>query len=159
MMARRLEIDGWSSGLRFSACHVIPGHEKCGRLHGHTYAVHIRIKGRPNEQHIIADFGLVKEVLREVCEVLDHKVLLPKGNPDLKVRVEDGKVHVVMGKKDYSFPEEDVLVLDIPSATAEALARYILDLIAPRIVSDNLEEIDLGLDEGVGQGAWARNTY
>jgi len=159
MMARRLEIDGWSSGLRFSACHVIPGHEKCGRMHGHTYAVHIRIKGRPNDQHIIADFGLVKGVLREVCEELDHKVLLPNDNPHLKVKVDDGKVHVSMGEKEYSFPEEDVLVLDIPSATAEALARYILDRIAPRIVSDNLEEIDLGLDEGVGQGAWAKNTY
>ena len=158
-MARRLEIDGWSSGLRFSACHIIPGHEKCGRMHGHTYAVHIKIVGRPNEDHIIADFGLVKGAIREVCDELDHKILLPKGNPDLKVDHKEGKVLVTMGDKEYSFPEEDVLELDIPSATAEALARYILDRIAPKLERDNLEEIDLGLDEGVGQGAWARNTY
>ena len=158
-MAKRVEIDGWTSGLRFSACHIIPGHEKCGRLHGHSYAVHIRIIGKPNEKHIIADFGFIKGILREICDELDHKVILPQDNRDLKVNVEGGKVHVTMGKKEYSFPEEDVIILDIPSATAEALARYILDKIAPIIMSNNLEEIDLGLDEGVGQGAWAKNTY
>jgi 6-pyruvoyltetrahydropterin/6-carboxytetrahydropterin synthase len=128
-------------------------------MHGHTYAVHIRIVGRPNDQHIIADFGAVKNAIREVCDDLDHKILLPARNPNLKVAEEKGNIHVTSGEKDYSFPEEDVKVLDIPSATAEALARYILDRIAPGLEGENIEEIDLGLDEGVGQGAWARNTY
>ena len=35
----RLEIDGEHAGVKFSACHFIAGHEKCGRLHGHSYVV------------------------------------------------------------------------------------------------------------------------
>ncbi|MGB9372190.1 MAG: 6-carboxytetrahydropterin synthase, partial [Halobacteriota archaeon] len=34
-----IELDGWQAKLRFSACHFIPDHPKCGRLHGHTYAM------------------------------------------------------------------------------------------------------------------------
>ena len=158
-MARRLEIDGWSSGIRFSACHLIPGHEKCGRLHGHSYAVHIRIIGRPNKDHIIADFGEVKTVLREVCDELDHKMLVPTKNPRLKISKKGDNILIAHGKKTYSFPQEDVLELDIPSATAEGLARYILDRISPRLKRPNIKEIEVGLDEGVGQGAWAKNEF
>jgi len=158
-MARRLEIDGWSSGIRFSACHLIPGHEKCGRLHGHSYAVHIRIIGRPNDDNIIADFGEVKKVLREVCDELDHKMLVPTKNPRLKITKKGDNIIIVHGKKNYSFPQEDVLELDIPSATAEGLARYILDRISPRLKRPNIKEIEVGLDEGVGQGAWAKNEF
>jgi len=158
-MAHRLEIDGWSSGLRFSACHIIPGHEKCGRMHGHSYAVHIRIRGRPNKDHIIADFGEVKKVLREICEEMDHKMLVPTKNPLLKISHKGDNIIIEHGKKTYSFPKEDVLELPIPSATAEGLARYILDKIGPRLKQPNIEEIEVGLDEGVGQGAWAKETY
>ena len=158
-MARRLEMDGWSSGIRFSACHLIPGHEKCGRIHGHSYAVHIRIRGRPNADHIIADFGEIKKVLRDVCDELDHKMLVPTKNPMLKVTRKGKNLTIVSGNKTYSFPKEDVIELPIPSATAEGLARYILDRIGPKLRKSNIDEIELGLDEGVGQGAWAKNTY
>lgn len=158
-MSHLLEMDGWSSGFRFSACHLIPGHEKCGRLHGHSYAVHIRIHGELNKDHIIADFGEIKTVLREVCEELDHKMLVPTKNPQLKVTKKGDNIVVVHGKKTYSFPKEDVFELPIPSATAEGLARYILDRVGPKLKRSNIGQIEIGLDEGVGQGAWAKTTY
>jgi len=158
-MARRLELDGWSSGIRFSACHLIPGHEKCGRIHGHSYAVHIRIIGSPNDDHIIADFGEIKKALRDICDELDHKMLVPTKNRYIKIKHSKGNVEVSSGKKTYSFPEEDVLELDIPSATAEGLARYILDRITPTLKRPNIEEIEVGLDEGIGQGAWAKKKF
>lgn len=158
-MARRVEIDGWASGIRFSACHMIPGHGKCGRMHGHTYAIHVRIKGRPNDQHMIADFQELKEALKEVCQELDHRVLVPSKSPEVEIARDGGDVVVKMSGKSYTFPEEDVTFLEIPAATAEALARYVLDRIEPRIKQNNVEEIEVGLDEGMGQGAWARNTY
>jgi 6-pyruvoyltetrahydropterin/6-carboxytetrahydropterin synthase len=158
-MSHLLEMDGWASGFRFSACHLIPGHEKCGRLHGHSYAVHIRVHGTPNKDHIIADFGEIKAVIREVCEELDHKMLVPTKNSQLKVTKKGNNIVVTHGKKTYSFPTEDVLTLPIPSATAEGLARYILDRISPKLKGPNIKKIEIGLDEGIGQGAWAQNTY
>jgi 6-pyruvoyl-tetrahydropterin synthase len=94
-----------------------------------------------------------------VCDELDHKMLVPTQNPHLKITKKGDNIIISHGKKTYSFPKEDVLELDIPSATAEGLARYILDKIGPRLKSPNIEEIEVGLDEGVGQGAWAKETY
>ncbi|MEA3295469.1 MAG: 6-carboxytetrahydropterin synthase [Euryarchaeota archaeon] len=38
--------------LRFSACHFIPDHPKCGKLYDHTYAINVRIEGKQVEEII-----------------------------------------------------------------------------------------------------------
>ncbi|RLF42165.1 MAG: 6-pyruvoyl tetrahydropterin synthase family protein, partial [Thermoplasmata archaeon] len=44
-MMSYIEIDGWRANIRFSSAHIIPEYDKCGRLHGHTYAIHAKIYG------------------------------------------------------------------------------------------------------------------
>ena len=56
-----LEIDGGYSGIRFSACHFIPRHEKCSRLHGHSYIVRLRLEGDIGEEGMIMDFVVLKK--------------------------------------------------------------------------------------------------
>ena len=73
-----LRIDGWRSNLRFSASHIIPGHPTCGRIHGHTYALSITVRGRQGEKGFIMDFNEVKKALAEIVEELDHRFLLPE---------------------------------------------------------------------------------
>ncbi|MBM4248500.1 MAG: 6-pyruvoyl tetrahydropterin synthase family protein [Euryarchaeota archaeon] len=156
----RLEIDGWSAGLKFSACHLIPGHEKCGRLHGHTYAVHVRLVGRKNEMGYIADFHEVKELVRRLIDRLDHRVLIPARHPSITVIRRRGSVELLVGKNRYTFPPGDVLLLDLPAVTAEQLSEYLLDRAAPAIARlGNVSELQLGLCEGVGQGAWAARKF
>jgi 6-pyruvoyltetrahydropterin/6-carboxytetrahydropterin synthase len=152
----RLEIDGWSAGLKFSACHFIPGHDKCGRLHGHTYAVHVRLEGEKNRFGYIADFYDVKKVIKDIIEELDHRVLIPKRHPDVKLAHDSKSVRMEVGAKKYLLPAEDVLLLDLPAVTAEHLAEYILGKAAPAIARmGKVSELQVGLYEGVGQGAWA----
>ncbi len=56
----------------FSAAHFIPGHLKCGEMHGHNYRVKAEIEGKVNEKTgMVVDFGKVKEVLRR----FDHQTL------------------------------------------------------------------------------------
>ena len=45
--------------------HFLPGHEKCGRLHGHTYKVEIVIEG-DHKKGMIIDFADLKKADREV---------------------------------------------------------------------------------------------
>ena len=71
-------MDGWRSNIRFSSAHIIHEYEKCGRLHGHTYAIHAKIYGEPDSKGIILDFSILKEKLREIADELDHKVLIPE---------------------------------------------------------------------------------
>ena len=52
--------------------HFLPGHPKCGPLHGHTYKVEIAIEGQP-EGGMIFDFADLKQVIREVLAHYDHR--------------------------------------------------------------------------------------
>ena len=60
-----IEIDGWRSNIRFSSAHIIPEYEKCGRLHGHTYAVHVKVRGLPDKNGIILDFSILKDIIKD----------------------------------------------------------------------------------------------
>ncbi len=155
----RLELDGWKLGLRFSACHIIPKHDKCGRLHGHTYTIHSRIIGSMNEQGIILDFEIIKNALRDVIVDLDHKLLVPQKNKKFKIEKSDD-IQLSLEDKKYTFPYEDVILLDIESATAESLANYILNKLLTIIdIPKNIHSIEIGIDEGWGQGAWVIKNF
>jgi 6-pyruvoyltetrahydropterin/6-carboxytetrahydropterin synthase len=52
--------------------HLLPGHTKCGRLHGHTYKVDVTIEGEQRGGMII-DFNELKGRTREVLHEYDHR--------------------------------------------------------------------------------------
>jgi 6-pyruvoyltetrahydropterin/6-carboxytetrahydropterin synthase len=152
-----LRVDGWSVGARFSVSHYIPHHEKCGRLHGHTYAVSCVFRGDIAEEgDMMVDFIAVKGALRELCDELDHHVLVPTENPNSEVVVNEEEVVVRTLGKRYVFPSEDVKLLPIRSTTAERLAEWFADHLLERLeLPSNVTHVDLGIEEGLGQGAWA----
>lgn len=150
-----LKIDGWESRIRFSASHIVPTIEKCERLHGHDYAVHLSVEGEPDSSGMIMDFILLKRVLREIVEELDHKVLLPAKSSLIKIE-EGDPTRIQVGEKSYSLPAEDVSIIDIGAASAEHLAQYILKKLVKEIeIPKSVNSLSVGVDEGPGQGAWA----
>ena len=52
--------------------HFLPGHAKCGQLHGHTYRVEVLIEGQPSGGMIV-DFAELKAQTREVLQQYDHR--------------------------------------------------------------------------------------
>ncbi|MET0554450.1 MAG: 6-pyruvoyl tetrahydropterin synthase family protein [Vicinamibacteria bacterium] len=52
--------------------HFLPGHPKCGQVHGHTYRVDVAIEGEHN-QGMIVDFNELKGKTREVLGRYDHR--------------------------------------------------------------------------------------
>ena len=149
----RLEIDGWSSKITFSATHIIPGHYKCGRLHGHDYAINATIEGSIGPGGVIMDFIIIKEFLRKVAEELDHKVLIPRR--DEGVREDGTAIHYSLSGKEYLFPTEDCALLDVGVASAEELANFVLARVMEKVhFPDNVTRVEIGVDEGEGQGAW-----
>lgn len=153
---KTLTIDGWRAGIRFSSCHIIPHHRKCSRLHGHTYIIHLKIKGYADESGFLMDFSIIKNALRTLADTLDHRVLLPGKNNHINVKESNGSVHVKYLEKEYMFPSEDVLILDIETLTAEILSEYVaMEFIRTATIPDNIISISAGVDEGPGQGAWS----
>ncbi|MBQ3686120.1 MAG: 6-pyruvoyl tetrahydropterin synthase family protein [Candidatus Methanomethylophilaceae archaeon] len=150
-----LEIDGGYSGIRFSACHFIPRHEKCSRLHGHSYIVRLRLEGDIGEEGMIMDFVVLKKKLREIIGELDHKTLLPTRSDDVKLTMDGDSVEAVSCGKRYVFPRMDVTLLDIPTTTAEEMSKMMAERMVAEIdIPDNVSSLSIGLDEERGQTAW-----
>ena len=56
------------------SAHFIPGHDKCGVLHGHTYKVEVVIEG-DNKSGMVIDFAELKKSIKETLSLYDHKTL------------------------------------------------------------------------------------
>lgn len=153
-----IELDGWQAKLRFSACHFIPDHPKCGRLHGHTYAISVRLEGTQAGEFIV-DFEDVKNMVMEICDSLDHMVLLARNDPRLKITEDNGyhTVEIIKSCKHYVLPGDDVVMLPISSVSAEDLCKYFLSELSSALkkngYADNITVLHLRVDEGIGQGA------
>jgi 6-pyruvoyltetrahydropterin/6-carboxytetrahydropterin synthase len=52
--------------------HFLPGHSKCGQIHGHTYKVEVIIEG-PASGGMVIDFNDLKARTREVLHRYDHR--------------------------------------------------------------------------------------
>ncbi len=148
-----LEIDGWQVGLKFSAAHFIPEHGKCSRLHGHDYGVRIRIYGE-QRNGIVYDFVELKHKVRAICDMLDHHVLIPTDNDAVSVTIDGDTVQVSHNNKNYTFPREDVVFINIQVPSAELLAVYIGRKVVEELsFPNNVKGVEVCVDEGPGQGA------
>jgi len=61
----------------FAAAHQLPNHlGKCKNLHGHTWKLEVCFYGRVNEDGMVIDFGLLKDLVNKtVIDLLDHSLL------------------------------------------------------------------------------------
>lgn len=150
-----LEIDGAHSGIRFSACHFIPRHEKCSRLHGHGYIVRLRLDGEIGQDGMVMDFAVLKKKLKAMIDEFDHRVILPTLSEIVKITDTNGSVEVISCGKRYVFPKEDVVFLEIHSTTAEEMSKYMAERMAAEVdMPPNVRTLSIGLDEERGQTAW-----
>lgn len=150
-MSYLLEIDGWKNNIRFSSAHMIFDHDKCGFLHGHTYAIHLKVFGEKDKNGFIIDFSILKSALKKIADQLDHRVLIPEKNDF--VTINNNEIEICHEEKKYILPKMDCVILPIKSSTVENLSEYLLEnLLSQLTITKNIKKICLGLDEGFGQG-------
>jgi 6-pyruvoyltetrahydropterin/6-carboxytetrahydropterin synthase len=111
--------------MHFSASHFVKSDEEVENLHGHNYALKIKLTGSLNDDGMVYDFRVVKTKALTICKTLDHKVLLPGESKTIRVTKADEFIEVTVGEKRYVFPEEDCVILPTKATTAELLAKYI----------------------------------
>ncbi len=146
--------------LVFASAHFITfrGH-RCEPLHGHNYRVGVTIEGAlDREGWYVVDFSELKQIMRQVCDEIDHKVLLPLRNPKLTIEEHDGSVRVAhTGTPKYVFPREDCALLDIPNTTVEMLAQYLASRVKSALTDlTTLSTLELEVEENFGQSATYR---
>lgn len=164
----KILINGIQSNLRFSSAHIIPGHESCGYIHGHSYFVDVEIEGeRSGDFDFVVDFKDVKAITKSMCDELDHRMLIPvynelidiKGFDKTKSSIFDLKkelmVHLKIDGKGYSLPSVDCVFLPLPYTSAEELAKFFAEYLAKKLSEDydNISYVSICVNEGIGQGA------
>lgn len=55
--------------------HYLPGHSRCGQLHGHTYKVEMVIDGEKGPDGMVVDFDRLRSHLQSVLSEYDHRSL------------------------------------------------------------------------------------
>lgn len=159
----KVNLDGIHTNLRFSAAHMVIGHESCGKIHGHSYIVDVEISGqRSGKFGFVIDFKELKNITRKICKTLDHRVLIPAESPDLKITRDDSESieFTVLDCLEYKLPREDVVLVPTMSTTAEDLSIYITGEIVKELNDvSTLEYIEVQVNEGIGQGASYRKEF
>ncbi len=164
----KILINGIQSNLRFSSAHIIPGHESCGCIHGHSYFVDVEIEGeRAGDFDFVVDFKDVKAITKAMCDELDHRMLIPVYNELIDIKDFDKDknsifdlkkeltVYLKIDGKGYSLPSADCVFLPLPYTSAEELSKFFAEYLAKKLSEsyDNIEYISICVNEGIGQGA------
>ncbi len=143
--------------LTFSAAHflTIPGH-KCEALHGHNYVVTVVAEGEVDRTTgFVVDFAAVKRVLRPVIDRIDHRVLIPGGNPAVTVRTEGDTTLVdYRGARRFMFPTAHVAIVDVTDTTAELLAEHLARAVVEGLAAEGaatLRRVLVDVEESSGQ--------
>ena len=145
--------------LVFSSAHFITfaGH-RCEGLHGHNYRARVTLNGQLDEDvWFVFDFVVIKQVMKRLCDEIDHKVLLALENPKLQVAERGDSVTVAYeGQPRYVFPKADCALLPVPNTTVEMLAELLADRFRRELESmgaRGLTAIEMEIEENFGQSA------
>lgn len=100
--------------------HRVVGHEnKCKHLHGHNYRIHFTCTADTLDSlGRVIDFGIIKQKLCEWLEIhWDHKMMLWEQDPLLDALSQ--------------IASDDLVVVPF-NPTAEHMAAYLVEIVAPR---------------------------
>nr|WP_207280700.1 6-carboxytetrahydropterin synthase [Thiocystis violacea] len=153
----RLEIS--KDYLNFSAGHfTIFSATERENLHGHNFRVRCLVTALVGDSGLTFDYVILKRLLKELCDGLDERVLLPLSSPYLRIERQDGLVFAYFADERIPFLERDVLLLPIRNVTIEELAPLLLARLRERseVAAMEIRAIELGVSSGQGQWAIAQ---
>lgn len=126
-------------------------------LHGHNYRVQVKGEAPTLAGDMVFDFLDIKPIVREVCDSLDHKLLIPKDNKQLKIYTHNKNIVIeTPDESQFSIPATDVLMLPILNTSAERIAVYICDEIRAKVQSKfgfSFNSLEVEVEETPGQSA------
>jgi 6-pyruvoyltetrahydropterin/6-carboxytetrahydropterin synthase len=149
--------------LKFSAAHFIayPGFRE--PLHGHNYQVGVYVEGRLAKTGYVIDFGLIKELTKEIVDRLDEHTIVPTKSDCLTVEgPSNGVVRIRYENDEFVLPEADVRMVPIVHSSAEELARYVWEELAAALGARGalklVTAMEISVAEGSGQSAHYRKA-
>jgi 6-pyruvoyltetrahydropterin/6-carboxytetrahydropterin synthase len=139
--------------FKFSSAHfTLFSASRAELFHGHNYRVRLELAGSELDAWgLLVDLETVKKVVRDLCQKLDSRTLLPAESPGLTWSQEGGEVEVRFGERRYLFPDGDVLLLPLANTSIELLARLFWREIEPTLQGSRIESLAVSVEETAGQ--------
>ena len=141
-------------GLNFSIAHfTIFSAVNRENLHGHTFQVQCELVAPVLDNGLTFDYGIIKKTVREICDSLDEKTVLPDLSPYLRVERDNEYITALFNKEKLFFLPRDVLILPVRNTTVEELSNYILErlLDAESFKGKGIVEITIKVSSSPGQ--------
>ena len=155
-MAPNYSIKVYKQYFNFASSHFLVFEGKREPIHGHNYRVRVSGSSKKLASDMVFDFLDIKPIVRDVCDSLDHRLLLPSDNPWIKMSEVGDNYNVEALNAKFSFPKSDCLILPLPNVSAECLAIYLWGEIK-KLVKDkfNFEfsNLEVEVEETTGQSA------
>jgi len=126
-------------------------------LHGHNYQVSVRVSGTLTAGDVVMDFIPFKPIVKKCCDGLDHRTLLPRDSPWLRIEAGEREIVVFYKEDRFVFPARDVRILPINNTSSERLAEFlageILAATKEALPSSSFDTISVTVQESPGQSA------
>jgi 6-pyruvoyltetrahydropterin/6-carboxytetrahydropterin synthase len=124
-------------------------------LHGHNYQVSVRLDGDLDGAGMVVNFITFKPLVKQICDALDHRTLIQKLSPQLKIRRAGPNIEIIHKRHRFVIPRQDVLLLPLANTSTEMLAQYIAGQIRKGMQRQfpgvKLYSIEVGVEEAKGQ--------
>ena len=154
----RIEIA--KQAMNFSAAHftIFTATER-EDLHGHNFQVECHLTAPIDDNGLIFDYALIKRVVKELCDEIDEKTILPERSPYLKLEQEETYLIAVYHDERIPFLPRDVVTLPIANSSVEELSHYFLDrlLSHEEIAVQDIRDMTVKISSSPGQNGTA--TY
>lgn len=157
-MDNRFSIKVYKQYFNFASSHFLLFDDGTREpLHGHNYRVMLKGEAPELKADVVFDFLDIKPIVREVCDSLDHKLLIPKDNKDLQIHEDNMNYKIITPDESlFSIPKADVLLLPILNTSSERLAIYICDRIrslTKERFNFEFSQLEIEVEETPGQSA------
>jgi 6-pyruvoyltetrahydropterin/6-carboxytetrahydropterin synthase len=164
LMSRSFTIEVAKDYFNFAAAHfLIFANGQREALHGHNYQVAVRLEGELDRAGIVLDFITFKPLIKRVCDDLDHRTLIQRESPALKVQKQDGAVLIHYKKQKILLPKQDVILLPVENTSTEILAEYIAKRLQRRVRQQfpaaHIRCIEVAVEEARSQRAIFRDEF
>ncbi len=148
--------------IQFDSAHFATYGGRCEPLHGHSYKVAADVEGELTEDSWVIDFTRLKAILRQICQEIDHRMILQTESRILKIEaVEDAWLVETPNGATYTLPSSDVADLPIDNTTAERLAEWFSGRVWQALEQRNsrITSVSIEVWEGPGQSAAYRRSH
>ena len=148
------KIEIAKQALNFSAAHfTIFSSTEREDLHGHNFQVECEMTSPIDENGLIFDYNLVKQMMKAICDELDEKTILPEKSPYLKLVREPDYLIAEYHEERIPFLYRDVVTLPIANVSVEELSHYYLDRLLTHkdIAERDISEMTVRISSSPGQ--------